>query len=245
MAATYLQLEGKTGRIYQYSKTQKEGFDEHESSTGNVTYRKYFNTGLYGILQNVSIRDSKIGEQVQISVKNGSEYINLQFPLYTQSGNIDNRYTESLIRFLPNLKKGQGYRFYPYAMEQEDSSYMKYGMSVITSPNPEAEEKGEKVEAFLQYNKEGVGENVIPNLVWKEIAGKKKPSAVSLESKDEFLYNHLKSAVDGHLAYEKNSSSSSNDSPKTDNSNSTSANQTESPKEDMDDSGDDYDDLPF
>lgn len=241
MAATYLQLEGKTGRIYQYSKTEKEGFDKHESSGGNVTYRKYFNTGLYGTLQNVSIRESKIGEQLQISVKNGSEFINLQFPLYTQSGNIDNRYAESIIRFLPNLKKGQGYRFYPYAMEQEDSKYMKYGISVIESPNPENEEKGDKVEPFLGYNKEGEGDKIIPNLVWKEIAGKKKPSAVSLEEKDTYLYTYLKEAVDGHLAYDKNSSSSSNDAPKTDNSNSTSS----EPVNTDDGADDEYDDLPF
>lgn len=241
MAAKYLQLEGATGRIFQYSKTPQEGFDEHTSTKGNVSYRKYYNTGLYGVLQNVSIRDGKLGEQVQVSVKNDGEFLNLQFNLYSVGGNIDNRYAESLIRFLPNLKKGEGYRFYPYAMEQEDSKYMKYGMSVIKSPNVEAEEKGDKVEPFLSYNKEGVGENVIPNLVWKEIAGKNKPSAVSLEAKDEFLFGHLKSAVDGHLAYDKNASTTSTPTPKTDNSNSTPTN-SEAP---VVDDTDEYDDLPF
>lgn len=244
MGKVYLQLESKSGRIYQYSKTEQEGFEKHD----NGTFRKYWMTGLYGTLQNVSIRDSKIGEQIQLTVKNNGDYLILQFPLYTQQGNIDNRYAESLIRFLRNLTKGTGYRFYPYAMEQEDSKYLKYGMSVITSPNPEAEEKGDKVESYLTYAKVPNLETDIPNLVWKEIAGKNKPSAVSLEAKDEFLYKELVLATDGHLTYT-GSAGSNSVAPKTDNSNSaeskseakevSSSTATDTPPPD------EYDDLPF
>lgn len=241
--AKYLQIEGKTGRVFEYSKTEKEGFEKYESSTGNVSYRKYYNKGVFGTLLNVSIRDSKIGEQLQVSVKNGDDYVNLQFPLYTEKGNIDNRYAESLIRFLPNLEKGKGYRFYPYSIENEETGYNTYGISVIESPNPEAEEKGEKVEPFLQYSKEPKGEKEIPNLEWKKVAGKNKPSAVSLEAKDEFLYGYLKKAVDGHLKYEGSSSSSSNSSSNTPKSNSES---TTAPKQDAPATDEDeYDDLPF
>jgi len=238
--AKYLQIEGKTARVFEYSKTEKEGFEEYTSSTGNVSYRNYYNKGVFGTLLNVSIRDSKIGEQLQISVKNGDEYINLQFPLYTERGGIENRYAESSIRYLPVLKKGKGYRFYPYAMEQEDSKYMKYGMSVIESPNPEAEEKGEKVVPSLEYSKNPTGDTQIPNLVWKEIAGKNKPTAVSQESKDEFLYSYLKEAIEGHLKYDGGTPSSSKESkpaPKQE--------EESKPKDVSDSESDDYDDLPF
>lgn len=242
--AKYLQIEGKSGRVFEYSKTEKEGFEKYESSTGNVSYRKYYNKGVFGTLLNVSIRDSKIGEQLQVSVKNGDDYVNLQFPLYTEKGNIDNRYAESLIRFLPNLEKGKGYRFYPYSIENEDTGFNNYGISVIESPNPEAEEKGEKVEPYLEYSKEPKGEKQIPNLEWKKVAGKNKPSAVSLEAKDEFLYGYLKQAVDGHLKYEGGSSSSSNSSSNTTKSNSEgTTSQNEAPVTGGDE--DEYDDLPF
>lgn len=233
--AIYLQLEGKTGKIYEYSKEEKEGFDKHESTKGNVSYRKYYKKGLYGTLQNVSIRDSKIGEQVQVTVKNGNEYLNLQFPLYTQSANVDNRYAESLIRFLPNLKKGVEYRFYPYAMEVEDSKYMRYGISVAIATSVSEETVGDKVEPALSYAKEPKGESEIPNLVWKQVAGKNRPTAVSQEAKDEFLYNHLKNAVEGHLAY---SGSTSTSTPT----------QVEEPKKEVKNTTvdtDEFDDLPF
>jgi hypothetical protein len=118
-------------------------------------------------------------------------------------------------------------------------------MSVINSPNPDAEEKGDKVEPFLEYSKEPKGEKQIPNLEWKEIAGKNKPTAVSLEAKDEFLYNYLKSAVDGHLKYEggasSNSTTTTNSAPKTENSNSNTGNTSE----EVMNEADEYDDLPF
>ena len=239
--AKYLQIEGKAGRVFEYSKAEKEGFEKYESSTGNVSYRKYYNKGVYGTLLNVSIRPSKIGEQLQVSVKNGDEYVNLQFPLYTEKGNIDSRFAESIIRFLPSLEKGKGYRFYPYAIEQEGTSYMNYGVSVINSPNPEAEEKGDKVEPFLEYSKTPKGDKQIPNLVWKESAGKNKPSAVSLEAKDEFLFDYLKEAVDGHLKYEGGSSNTSQESTPKD----TPKSEESKPKDVTPSEPDDYDDLPF
>lgn len=218
MSKIYLQVEGKTGRVYEYSKTAKEGFEEHTSSNSNVSYRKYYNKGVFGTLLNVGVRESKIGEQLIVSLKNGNDFVNLQFALYDQNGNIENRYAESLIRFLPVLKKGEGYRFYPYAIEPEgDEKYPRYGVSVVSSANPENEEVGEKVEPYLTYSKEPSKDTDIPKAKWKMVAGKNKMIA---DDKNEFLYNHLKSAVDGHLAYEGSSNTSqttskpSNDLPK-------------------------------
>lgn len=236
MATKYLQIEGRTGEIFEYSKEEKEGFKKHVSSTGKESYRKVYDKGLYGTLQNVSIRESDWGERIQVTVKNGEDYINLQIPLYTQTGNIEGRYAESIIRFLPQLQKGQGYRFYAYALDQKDSDYKTYGISVIESPNPEAEEKGPKVQPYLTYSKNPKTATEIPNLEWKVIAGKNKPTASSLENKDEFLYSYLKEAVDGYLAYDGNQSTPL---PTTE------PQQTKAENKETEVTDDDLDDLPF
>lgn len=202
MASKYLQIEGRTGELYEFSREEKEGFEKHVSNTGKESYRKVYKKGMFGTLQNVSIRESDWGERLSVTVKNGEDYISMQMPLYNPNGNIDNRYAESLIRFLPVLKKGQGYRFYPYAIQDKETGYYTYGVSVRLSNDPEAEQVDAKVEPHLTYSKKPSKATDIPNLEWKEIAGKNKPSAVSLEEKDTFLYKYLKEAVDGHLAYD-------------------------------------------
>lgn len=243
MATTYLQIEGKTGSVFEYSKEESSGYEKHTSINGNVSYRRYLKKGLYGTLQNISVRDSVIGQQIQISVKNDEgEYEVLQLPLYNQTGNIDNRYAESLIRFLPILKAGQNYRFYPYAIEDNKTGYTTYGVSVREVIDLENQKVGEKVEPHLTYPKKDaeLKETDIPRLEWKEIAGKNKPSAVSLEQKDEFLYKHLKQAVDGHLAFEGNVSSDN-----TTESNAKVETKVETKVEAKVEEDDDLDDLPF
>lgn len=234
--AVYLQLEGATGRIFEYSKEEKEGFDKHESTKGNVSYRKYYTKGLFGELLNVGIREFSIGPQITLALKKGDDIQVLQMPLYSQDGNIDNRYAESLIRFLPNMKKGESYRLYPYAMDIKDSKYKRYGVSVHLSPDPENETKGEKVVPYLNYSKNPKEDTDIPNLEWAMKAGKNRPTGASQDIKDEFLFQHLQNAVEGHLKYEGNETEESPlpEQPK------------ETPAEPVNDlETDDYDDLPF
>jgi hypothetical protein len=128
--AIYLQVDYKTGDLYEYSKLEKEGFVESTNSVGTVSYRRVLNRGLYGKYNNVSIRDSNFGKEVSIAVTDKlgiKNYINL--PLFDQKKNIAS-YAESLIRVLGSLVSGADYRFYPYSIQDEGQKYAKVGISV-------------------------------------------------------------------------------------------------------------------
>ena len=211
MSKIYLQIDGKSGRLYEYSKDQKEGFEEYTNTAGSVSFRKYYNRGAYGTLLNVGVRDSKLGQQISTVLKLKNDYIYLQMHLYDTKGNVENRYAESFIRFLGNLKKGTAYRLFPYCIEDaieasNGKTYNSYGVSValadLSGEEPTTEDK---VEAALIYSKDKTGDNIIPSLVFEKKLGKNRPTAISIATKNEFLLSVLESAVDGHLKYEANS----------------------------------------
>ena len=214
----YLQTDFKSSQFVEYSKESKEDFVSEEGRKG---YRKYYNEGVTGTLLNAGVRDSKIGQQLVITLLVEGDYVNLQVPLYDQKGNVDNNFAESVIKFLPNLKKQNDYRFYPYNISAEVQEKgdkeagkevrAKYYDSRGISVKRVTEEGLVKVEAAYMYNKKGEKDPTrVPSLEWKkDRTGKNKPSAVSLEAKNEFLLSKLMDAVDGHLAYESNNSTSS------------------------------------
>lgn len=251
----YLQLDYSNSQLYEYSKEPKDGFTEYKSNTGNISYRKYYKTGVYGTLMNVSVRESNRGSKyIGVAIKSvDGDHLYLQIDLFNQRGTIDDRYAESLIRVLGNLKKGGEYRFFTYnltadtqrASDEKDDNrptkdkyYDVYGVSVKTA-NIEENKVIDKVEPALAYT--GEGKNVIPKLKWVEDtldSSKKKPTAVSVEAKDNFLKEALKSAIEGHLKYEDDSNNSSETA------------QEEKPKQDVNKNNspadeDDKDDLPF
>lgn len=215
MATKYLQVY-YTGEVFEYSKTPQPEFEEFTNKAGTVSYRKYYTKGVTGVLESVSIQNSDFGTRVMVTLKNDEDLQILQFQLNDQRGNIDD-YTESLIKFLPNMVKGEEYVIYPYYFSAEDNQksaedrgdepkakyYSSCGVSVKHSLGGV---KGEKVEPALAYK--GDGDNVIPQLVWKEnkATKKKKPTAVSVEAKIDFLTEKLLEATDGHLKRETTSS---------------------------------------
>lgn len=188
MNKNYLQLEFSTGLFFIYSGEEKQGYEKHTSSKGNISYRKYFKDGVSGVLESVSIYDGKFGKQISMNIKNGDDVYYTPVDITDQKGNVDT-YAESLIKLLPKLEKGmslvvKGYNFIP-----EGDKYAKIGISISVN--------GEKLKSNITnayYNKEGVLVNGdIPALVWKENAlGKKKPSASSQEAKDDYLLEVLK-----------------------------------------------------
>ncbi len=199
MNKNYLQLEFSTGLFFIYSGEEKQGYDKHTSTKGNVSYRKYFKNGVSGVLESASIFDGKFGRQISLTLKDGNEIYYVPVDIADQKGNVDT-YAESLIKLLPQLEKGEeitikGYNFIP-----ENEKYSKIGISITKG--------GEKVKTAMTnaYYKDGkLVEGDIPAIVWKQDAlGKNKPSAVSLEAKNDYLLEVLKQQTE-RLKWESNS----------------------------------------
>ena len=134
-------------------------------------------------------------------LKQGEDIYYVPVDIADQKGNVDT-YAESLIRFLPQLSKGEevtvrGYNFIP-----EGGQYSKIGISISVG--------GEKIKPTMTnaYYKDGkLVEGDIPALVWKkDVLGKNKPTAVSLEAKNDYLLGVLKEQTE-RLKWEPNTSS--------------------------------------
>lgn len=186
----YLALEFGSGNFFSYSGEPKEGYDKHVSTKGNTSYRKYYKDGITGILESVSIYEGKFGNEISMNIKNGDDVFYTPVAVADQKGNVDT-YAESLIKVLPKLNKGdnitvKGYNFIP-----EGDRYSKIGISVTAN--------GEKVKGLSNaYYKDGnLVEGDIPATAWKKDAlGKNKPTAVSLEAKNDYLLTVLKTETD-------------------------------------------------
>lgn len=180
----YLQLEFGTGKFFEYSSKEKEGYEEHISTKGNTSYRKYYDV-VKGELDSVSVYDGKFGQSISISIKNGDEVYYTPVGLYDQRGNVST-YAESLIKLLPKLNKGDDIAVRGYNFTPEGEKYAKIGISIKVD--------GEKVKSDLTnaYYKDGkLVKGDIPAIEWKKVLGKNKPSAASLEAKDEYLIDVL------------------------------------------------------
>jgi hypothetical protein len=192
MTKNYLQLEFGSGLFFDYSKDEKQGYEKHTSTKGNMSYRKYYKDGIIGILESVSIYEGKFGNQISMNIKNGDDVFYVPVDIADQKGNVDT-YAESLIKFLPQLEKGMNISVKGYNFTPEGDKYSKIGISFSVDG---VKIKSEMTNAYM--NKDGVlvaGD--IPALVWKKDAlGKNKPSAVSQEAKNDYLLGVLKVQTD-------------------------------------------------
>lgn len=194
----YLQLEFSSGLFFEYSKDKKEGFEKFKSTTGKKSFRKYYEDGVTGELQSLSLRDSKIGKQISFCLKNKKELMYVSVPLLDQKSNVGS-YAESAIKFLPNLKKEmkitiKGYNF------KDDDGYSKIG---LTFTDAKSDEKIERALSNSYYKDEKLVKGDIPAIEWKEKKGVgNRPTAKSLDKKDEYLLEVLDKATKD-LAYKK------------------------------------------
>ena len=209
LSKNYLQLEFGSGHFFDYSKEEKDGYVKHTSTKGNVSYRKYYKEGVSGVLESVSIYDGKFGQQISITIKEGDEIYYLPVDIYDQSKQVDNTYAESLIKLLPLLEKGQNVTITGYNFKPEDSKYSKIGISIKVS--------GEKLKSEITNSYYKDGELVpgdVPAIVWVEKLGKKKPSAASIEAKDEYLLSILEAEEQRLTWKNSDNQTSSNEAPK-------------------------------
>lgn len=172
MAKVYLQVEFKTGNLFEYSKEEKQGFEEHKNSKGNTSYRRYHKDGAYGVYKGTTIRDTDFGKEISVHLFNDmNDDVFINFPLYDQSKNIA-AYAESFISVLPAMEQGYVYRIFPYSMEKENSNYKTYGISVkhADMTNKTVREDYPLARLTYTYTKK-TGEKIegdIPAIDWKE-----------------------------------------------------------------------------
>ena len=187
MNKNYLQLDFSSGNFFSYSGQEKEGYEKHTSSKGNVSYRKWYKEGVSGKLGSVSIYEGKFGQQISMNIQNGNEVYYVPVEIADQRGNVAT-YAESLIKLLPALNKEDNIEVRGYNFIPEGEQYAKIGISIKVN--------GEKVKGQLtnSYYKNGeLVDGDIPAIEWKKNAlGKNKPSATSLEAKDDYLLEVLK-----------------------------------------------------
>jgi len=187
----YLQLEFGSGMFFDYSKDEKEGHEKHTSSKGNVSYRKYYKEGVSGVLESVSIYEGKFGNQISMNIKDGDNVYYVPVDIADQRGNVDT-YAESLIKLLPLLNKGDKVTVRGYNFTPDGEKYAKIGISITAN--------GEKLKSAMTnaYYKDGnLVAGDIPAIAWKKDAlGKNKPTAVSLEAKDDYLLESLKAQTE-------------------------------------------------
>lgn len=201
----FLNLEASTGRFFEYSKVAKDGFTKVENvnpktKATSVSYRRYFERGVFGNLVSLSKREREMGTakvmEMSIVLDNPEEnaiyYCN--FPLFTQKGSI-NDYSMSVIRVIGSLEKDKAYCFRPFAIDNEYNGKVRknYGVSVYVarlSDNAIDDVNRPTQLTFKRISKDGTVTNGdIPMIDWSEDF-KGAPIADS-KKRDKYLWDVL------------------------------------------------------
>ena len=190
------------GSLFEYSKTQKEGFVEHTNTKDKVSYRKYYNKGVGGELLWINRKNNQFlnnREELEFVLASGEDKYYVTFPVLSSNGDEVDDFVEQIVRVLPALNKGEVININNWRMNKGDTidgDVVKYTNSGVTFKNGE----GVKIDPTLSYQTTSNPKGDIPQLQWKEIAGKNRPTAASKEGKLEFLYGILVEETD-RLAY--------------------------------------------
>lgn len=210
----YLQIENSTGTLYQYSKTEKEGFTRYEAvnpqtKATTISYRKYYKEGAFGKLLSITSRDSVMNGSTitQLSIALENEFSDLMFiniNLFDAKNYITN-YAESVLAQLPALKAWEGkvVRVYPYAIENKENNNNKtYGVSFNRSRFSDLAVDKENKPAKLTYtvlNKEDGSVKVqgdIPPIVWETFLDK---LVANKKDRTMYLWEVMKNNTFGQL----------------------------------------------
>lgn len=127
---TYLQIDYTRGSLYVYSKDEKDGYEKHVSTKGNVSYRMYVNA-VTGVIQTAYIRDSKFGgKDFILTLSDGDERYSIIFP------QADSAY-QSLAKLLPNIDVSKLVRISVYNAEYNGKTYLNVSVSYPNELNDE------------------------------------------------------------------------------------------------------------
>lgn len=209
----YLQVENSTGTLYQYSKTEKEGFSRYEATNPQtkavtVSYRKYYKEGVFGKLLSITSRDSVMNGATitQLSIALENEFSDLMFININvlDTKNFITNYAESVLAQLPGLKAWEGkvVRVYPYAIEDKERQTKNYGVAFNRSRFSDFAVDKENKPAKLSYtvlNKEDGSVKIqgdIPPIVWETFLDK---LVANKKDRTMYLWNIMKDNTFGSL----------------------------------------------
>lgn len=206
----YLQLEAGSGKLFEYSKTEKEGFVRHEGENPktkvvSVSYRKYHDKGVFGKLVGASSREADFGGTKTTNLSIVMDHVNgdrifINFPLRNQKNDIQS-YAISFLSLLPHLVVGSPYKIYPYVMEgsYNGNPTKSYGVSVKHARlSDQAVDDDNKI-ARLTFEKADRDGNIteagdIPRTEWIIKAGQ---MVANNDKRNEFLWGILTNCAIG------------------------------------------------
>lgn len=203
MSNVYLKIDYSTAKVYEYSKEKKEGFEEHKSDKGTVSYRRYFPRGVYGTLRGVTIREVEFSgsktKEVSIAMRDKDQNnVYLNIPLFDGKKNITD-YAEGVISHLNSLEAGKGYRIYPFNIRENDSKYSTVGVSFKYADVEKEEVDKDTVIPKLTKTinkKDGtVIEGDIPAVTWEQDVDDSWTK--NAKARNKYLFDVLKAYTEG------------------------------------------------
>jgi hypothetical protein len=205
----YLELEMSTGKMYQYSKTEQEGYVKVVNTNPQrkkeaVSYRKYYDQGIVGALKGLTIRDTDFGKKISIAlwhdVDDKMYYMSL--PLFDGKKSVSS-FATSVIRYSPFLELNDVYRFFPYVLEKEYQGKVtkNYGVSVKWSRTLDnAVDDINKIQMLTQETSKVLEDGTrevtpgdVPMKEWEE--GITGTPEVNTKKRDKFLWDTLNANI--------------------------------------------------
>lgn len=192
------------GSIFQYSKDPKDGFVEFTNSKGKVSYRKYFNKGVEGVLTSIKKENNQYlngAEEIKLTLTDGEELNILSFMILNQGGDQLDEYAQSLVTLLPKMNKGETYNINNWFLKKGDNingQEVRHNKKGITLKQDGTKIKSDVTFEYVKGRGTDQEEHVkgdVPMLQWKEIAGKNRPTAASKEIQLEFFYSMLENEI--------------------------------------------------
>jgi hypothetical protein len=108
--------------MYATSKEKKDGYDEHISKKGVVSYRKYFKT-IEGNFVGIKLDDTHFGKQLRIKFKTTDDFIIVNIDMKNQKGGLG-KYFKAFVKMMANLDKNTKYSFGANTTKKNPNGYL-------------------------------------------------------------------------------------------------------------------------
>ena len=182
----------QNGKLYEYSKEPQDGFVEHKSTSGKVSYRKYYRTTDAGKICYLAInkRDYVKGEVeavvIGIAGEDNTDFITFDMRKGATTNLSD--YTKYLARVLGDMDFSQKYTLSPNTKKNEAGYLLR---DFFVNPIDDAGEQLPFIKPTLTFSD-------IPKMEKREAQGK---TINDFTKQDDFLYDVLMKQFARFAAY--------------------------------------------